>query len=546
MPFTMPAGGVVTWSRSAIEGLRSSSRRVWWTSFVLMTLLSGLWGLASPPFAGPDEPAHVIRAHALDHGELTGKTVNPRLRAELQTDDSHLEVRAPAIYKNVGTPCFAFDGNTTAACIQVAGSTRDTDAVTTAGRHPPAYYAIVGIASLLYEPGSGTVYLMRFITALMSGALFASAITALRRTASPTLTAVGLLFAITPMVLFVTGIVNPSAPEIAAAVTLWVCGLILVSGSDEQVDNRLVTIVGISACVLALSRQLAPLWLGLIALVMLGYSKRTSLRNLARSGWARLWAVLVVACAAAQTAWVLIVKPLDATNLERGRFDVPTSEIVQHTFGEGFSRYREMIGLFGWGDTPSPLMTYIVWTAGIGFLFFLAISLATRRHVAVILGLSVAIIVVPIALESAAYRDVGWVFWQGRYTLPLAVGLPILCAVAIASTERGRQFTGPRFVLSVGVLIAIAHILAFTQNIRRYTVGYFGEIQYWKQPYWSPPSSPLLLSIAYTAVITAFIAWVLLSTGICVKDAEMSDDSMTVSQSERKDEAVTMGASLHP
>jgi Predicted membrane protein (DUF2142) len=512
MPFSMRTGRVVTWFGSAIERLCSSSRRIWWTSFVLMTLVSALWALATPPFAGPDEPAHVIRAHAIDHGELTGETVSPRLRAELQTDDTHVQVRAPAVYKNVGTPCFAFDGNITAACIQVAGSTRDTDAVTTAGRHPPAYYAVVGTVSLLYEPGSGTVYLMRFITALMSGALIASAITAVRRTASPTLAAVGLLFAVSPMVLFVTGIVNPSAPEIAAAITLWVCGLILVAGSDEQVDNRLVTIVGISACVLALSRQLAPLWLGLIALVMLGYSKRASLRNLACSGWARLWAVLVVACAAAQTAWVLIVKPLDATRLERGRFDVPTSEIVQHTFGEGFSRYREMIGLFGWGDTPSPLMTYIVWTAGVGFLFFLAINWATRRQVAVILGLSAAIIVVPIALESAAYRDVGWVFWQGRYTLPLAVGLPILSAVAIASTERGRQFTRPRLVLGVGVLIAVAHILAFAQNARRYTVGYFGEIQFWKNAQWSPPLSPLLLTIAYTAAVIAFVGWALVQS----------------------------------
>jgi hypothetical protein len=509
MPFTMPAGRVVTWSRSAIEGLQSSSRRVWLTSFVLVTLLSALWGIANPPFAGPDEPAHVIRAHAIDHGELTGKTVSPRLRAELRTDDTHLEVRAPAVYKDVGTPCFAFDGNVTASCIRVDGSTRDTDAVTTAGRHPPAYYAVVGIGTLLHEPGSGTVYLMRFITALISGALIASAITALRRTASPTLVAVGLLFAISPMVLFVTGIVNPSAPEIAAAITLWVCGLILVSGTDEQVDNRLVTIVGISACVLALSRQLAPLWLGLIALVMLGYSKRTSLRNLARSGWARLWAVLVVACAAAQTAWVLIVKPLDATNLERGRFDVPASEIVRHTFGEGFLRYREMIGFFGWGDSPSPLLTYIVWAAGVGFLFFLAINLATRRQVAVIFGLIAAIIVVPIALEGAAYRDVGWVFWQGRYTLPLAVGLPIFTAMAIASTERGRQFIQPRLILGVGVLVAVAHILAFAQNLRRYTVGYFGEIQFWKNPQWSPPVSPLLLTIAYIAAVGAFVSWVL-------------------------------------
>ncbi len=43
--------------RLTVDALGSSARRVWWTSFVLVILLSGLWGIANPPFAAPDEPA---------------------------------------------------------------------------------------------------------------------------------------------------------------------------------------------------------------------------------------------------------------------------------------------------------------------------------------------------------------------------------------------------------------------------------------------------------------------------------------------------------
>ena len=364
---------VESWLNAAVERLRSSPRRVWWTTFVLVTVLSGLWAIANPPYAAPDEPAHVKRAVALDHGELTGKNPSPQLLRRLGNDNSSLVVRVPEAYTIPEPGCFAFYPDVSAACLHGGGSTRDVETVTTAARHPPAYYAVVGLASLVHAPGSGAVYLMRLIGAVITGAFVATAITALQRTPAPRLVATGLLVAITPMVLFVGGTVTPSVPEIAAALALWVCGLALVSQTNERVDKRLVTAVGISASVLALSRQLSPLWLGLIALSMLVLASRDSLRNLARSSWARLWALVVAACTLAQIGWVVVVKPLDASLLGRKRIDVPNSEIVRTSLGATSSRYREMIGLFGWLDTPSPALTYLLWTVAIGFLFLLAV-----------------------------------------------------------------------------------------------------------------------------------------------------------------------------
>jgi hypothetical protein len=494
---------------SGVERLRSSPRRVWWTSFVLVAFLSGLWGIANPPFGAPDEPAHLRRAVALDHGELTGETASRQVLRQLGGDNSNLVVRVPEVLALADPGCFAFKPDTSAACLRVAGSSRDIDTVTTAARHPPAYYAVVGLVSLVYPPGSGTVYLMRLIGALMTGAFIATAITALQRTIAPRMVATGLLVAITPMVLYVGSTVSPSVPEIAAALALWVCGLVLVSETRNRVDNRLVTAVGISACVLALSRQLAPLWLGLIALTMLVYADRVALRSIARSTLARVWGALVAACALAQIGWVLVVKPLDATLLGRTRTDAPTSEVVRASFGATFGRYREMIGLFGWLDTPSPALTYVLWTVAIAFLFLLAVMWARRRHVVLLLALVVATVVVPVLLESPAYQDVGNVFWQGRYTLPLAVGIPILAAMSIASTKRGRELAQPRYFQAIGAIVAIGSALAFAQHLRRYTVGYNGNLWYWQHAQWSPPMSPLLLTVAYTIAIVAFVAWAL-------------------------------------
>jgi hypothetical protein len=112
-------------------------------------------------------------------------------------------------------------------------------------------------------------------------------------------------------------------------------------------------------------------------------------------------------------------------------------------------------------------------------------------------------------IESATYNDSGGVFWQGRYTLPLAVGVPILAAVTLTSTERGRQLATSGLLLGIGVVIGLAHVLAFAQNLRRNTVGYDGAFQFWEHPNWVPPLSPLLLTIAYVVAIGAFMTWLL-------------------------------------
>jgi Predicted membrane protein (DUF2142) len=503
--------GILSSLRSLVEGLRSSDRRVWLTSFALVTLLSGLWALGNPLYAGPDEPAHVIRAVALDHGQLTGKKLTPRIREDLgNARKDYLIVRVPAIYGIASTSiCFSYEPNVTASCLDFSASTREVDDLTYVARHPPAYYAVIGAVSWVYPPGSGTVYVMRFLSVLMTGALIATAITALRRSATPTLVAAGLVFAVTPMVLFAGSVVNPSGLEIAASVAVWACGLVLVLQTHERIDKPLVTGAGIAGCVLALSRQLGPLWLGLIGLTLLGVANRAALRNLARSNWARLWAFLIVAFSLAQVAWGVIVRPLDVTLSEQEPLDIETAQLIRLTLGATIARYRDMIGTFGWLDTPSPAVTWIPWTVGIAFLFFGAVLWASRRFAASLLGLLGAVIIVPVAIESSAYRDAGGLSWQGRYTLPLAVGIPMLAAIALASTERGRQVVTPRLLVTIGVVAGVGHIFAFAQNLRRYTVGYHGPIQFWKSPQWVPPVSPLLLIAAYALAVGAFMVWLL-------------------------------------
>src|SRR5205085_234007 len=231
---------------------------------LFVAALTGLWGVATPLFANADEPAHVVRAASVARGELVGKTPRSKLLM------GYTFVKLPAIYDAAGDHlnCFARKPNRDASCHSFTGSESKTkEVITEAGRHPPAYYAMVGGISRLWPNAPGAVYLMRFATVLITALFVAFAVGALSRMASPRVALVGLAVALTPMVLSFGAAVNPTAPETAAAIATWACGLVVVSQLRErkEPDRGLVVQLGIAASALVLARQISMFWLAFIA-----------------------------------------------------------------------------------------------------------------------------------------------------------------------------------------------------------------------------------------------------------------------------------------
>ena len=270
-----------------------------------------------------------------------------------------------------------------------------------------------------------------------------------------------------------------------------------------------MTATGLAAVVLTLSRQVGPLWLGLIALIVASVADRDALRALAGAKWARIWAVIVAAATLFQLTWNGTVHPVDATRVERTPFHGPVVDAVEYSAGGVFLRFRGMVDSFGWADTRAPILTLVFWTACAGFLVLVALAWVRRRQVVALVTLVAATVVVPIVMEATVYRHEG-THWEPRYALPLAVGIPIVAASCLAATGRGRRLVTPRLLWTVGIVLGVGHVLAFSNNLRRYTAGYSRELQYWLSPQWRPPGmSPLIVTIAYAAVVGAFVAWVL-------------------------------------
>ena len=133
---------------------RTTYRRRWLVTFVLLLALASAWSLVTPPGGGPDEPAHAIRAAAVAGGELTGDPYPP-------VGGGALVVEAPASLDALDPTCFAFQSGISASCRpSYEGPDSDKEIVTTAGVSPPAYYAIVG-GPLQLVPSLDGLYLAR-------------------------------------------------------------------------------------------------------------------------------------------------------------------------------------------------------------------------------------------------------------------------------------------------------------------------------------------------------------------------------------------------
>lgn len=489
--------------------------------FALLTALGSIWALASPPTASPDEPSHAIHAAAVARGELLGAPLGARQRRDLALGTGGREGGKPSAYRSVTVPgiydtpnwgCFAFYRYTSADCLGFVGSRRDAAVVTPVVWYPPAYYAVVGLAARPFPAGPGALYVMRFAGVLMMAALLASATASLRRVPNSRWLVLGILVGLTPMTVFLAGSVNPSGIEIVAALALWCSGAVLVrelSGSGAVPSARVVARVGLAGLALALARQSSPIWLVLIVATLGFVATREARRTLIGSRVVRRWALVVAIGVVAQIAWVVVVQPLSVKHSIFPDANPSTSELLRGTIGHGPALYREMIGVFGWLDTPAPFVTVAAWTLALVVLIGTALVVGHRRWVVATLGVLFATWAIPIVLAFVGSSRVAALHWQGRYTLPVAVGIPVLAACSVVDSTTRARLAGSALLPVLGVTLATGQWLALAQNVRRYAVGYDGPVWYFLAPRWSPPGGAALHALVGALVIAATYWWLL-------------------------------------
>lgn len=481
---------------------RPSEARRWLVAWVLFCAVGGLWALASPMFSVPDEPSHAVYAAAAVRGEIWA-----------HAHGTITDVTVPADFARAGAmTCFARHPETPAGCAGAFGGHAGmTHATTTAGRYPPAYYLFAGLPTLV-TTGAKAFYLMRLLTVALVAALLASATCSALRTRRPVLALTGLGFAVTPMVLFFAGAVNPQGPEIAAAVAVWVSGFVLLSdlrrdpSTPLTLANPLLRRTLVAMAALSLCRTVSLLWLALVVVALLAaLITRTSARRLltSRAVWA---AVPVLALTCGSTLFWIVARHAAISEDITAYANSPLHGALIQSVGKLNDELFEMIGVFGWLDAAAPGIVYVAFLLGLGALGLVALVVSGRRT-GIVLGLvALGVMVVPVVMELLTYRTDAFP-WQGRYTLPLAVGVPLILGLSAATSPREPSLPRLRLVAAFGAVFVVVQFGAFLGTLNRYVKGEFGFFLLTPSG-WAPP---LPTSVLLGGMLVALLAMVVLA-----------------------------------
>ncbi|MDN4614428.1 DUF2142 domain-containing protein [Leifsonia sp. F6_8S_P_1B] len=465
----------------------------------MLALLSALWAWATPPSASPDEPAHIVRAASVVRGELFGEP----------SKDGHIV----AVPRYVGDAhrltCSAFHPELSAACpLPAAGSPDDTVlAPTTAGLYNPLYYALVGWPTLIAHDASGIVG-MRLVSALLSSLFAALAFAVVWTMRSRRVPLLAFAVAVTPMLLFLSGSVNPNAVEATATLAVF-CGMLAIVLSPDPARLRgRAAIVAVAAVLAVNARGLSPLWVLVALAVPLLLADRSTLRALFRRPAVLLTAGLIGAGTLAAVAWTLATNSL--ANAIAHPEEAQAFPLVGAPPLTGFSNVlfdtveyaHGLIGLFGWLDTPAPGIVLYGWGLAVGAIAVGALLVLRGRRLAAAIALIAAFVLLP-PLVQAAYIHGGGMIWQGRYALPLFLCLVIGVAALLADQPFADGAAWRRLRVLVLIGAAGGQLWAFAAALRRYAVGSAGSLHtfLFGDAAWAPVGGVLPVLLATTAVI---------------------------------------------
>lgn len=471
---------------------------------IVYFLLGTAWAFSSPIYSIPDEYAHAVKAAAVVRGDIrpTSRTVGER-------------VQAPAWLASTSWRCFAGHPEVTADCqAKMTESTSLTTQSTTAGRYPPLYYSLLGLPTILLA-GTSALYAQREMTVLMSALLLGLA--AWSAAATPRSGRVLLAFgiAVTPMTVYLMGGVSPQAPEIAAAAGVWISGWALFQ-SRSSLDSGVLVRLTISACALALCRPLSVLWMTLIAgTLLVGFARVRHWTMFRESTSAKICAGFVLIACVSQSIWVVSTSSLVQST---SAVHMSTPEAIVTSLSRQLWWLLQMIGLFGWLDTISWAPVYLVWFVAVTSLVMTALMLgSTRERLALLLGMAGSM-AIPTIAEVTTREWTGFA-WQGRYTLPMAIGI-ILMSGMVAS--RRFKFTADGLSWDsvarnlVAPVVGAAHFLAWGSALKRYSVGETVGIPFGDGAFkWTPPGGVwawVFVMGFSSCLFTLWLRWVVTAT----------------------------------
>jgi hypothetical protein len=473
-------------------------------------LLALAWMLGNPAGAAPDEPAHYLKALAVAGGHPAGRPVHLPVSPSDDERQTWMKrttrgVDVPAGLSPAGLGCNALHPTESARCQRVAHpADQPSRGLTYIGTHQPLVYLLPGALARLGHDPVTAIRLGRVGNALTSVGLLLAAVALLWDRDAGVVSVVGLVVAVTPMVVFLASSLTASGPEVAGAVCFLAALLRLGRRSSGEEPAWAWVALAVGGVVLASSRTLGPLWVVLLALVAVAVDGPGPARRAVRAGGRRaVWSLAAVAAAlAGGVGWELAVQPhggVHAGELVR---------LVGPSLRQLPELVRQQIGVFGSLDAAMPPVAYRCWSLLVLALVLLALWVGTRRQRAVLVVLPVAIVAVTVAVAALNRSQTGFGM-QGRYVLAFAVALPLVAGETLFRNRPAHgAFAGEPLLALVLVSAAAVQALGWYVNARRSAVGTEAPWLFIGRSEWSPPLGwyPLVAVVAVAAGMMALSA----------------------------------------
>ncbi|HUY86122.1 MAG TPA: DUF2142 domain-containing protein, partial [Acidimicrobiales bacterium] len=362
----------------------------------------------------------------------------------------------------------------------------------------------------------------------------------------------GVTIAMTPVVLFNGSIINPNGLEATGAIALWSCLAAMFCNSPGSEQSLLIPLGTVSACITASMRGLSPFWVVVICLIAAIYAGKESISRIFQHRLSKICLATIFAALSLASIWIIWAGSLDLAGYPCGNKCPSLPRAISISAGKTWTDLHQLVNVFGWinlstnkltTDTTAPQATYLIWCAVmIGVLLAVAYATLPHRKFSILrndtsnvfrsskpssrtipiesdtrqrnfqksrgiaLGILVlAVIVMPVILEVSQSRNIGFI-WQGRYILPIAVGIPIL---ASGMLRPGHMMV--QFVRFCGLILLIGQVIAFYGILHRYSVGANGSWWIFGHVAWSPPL-PICLLIALLALSMSSVYWSMLKS----------------------------------
>jgi len=470
-----------------------------------LALLLAAWIVATQPFAAPDEASHYLRALTVANGQLLGPKMRyPPVPGMTLTELAFVQgdtrgVLVPSRLSPPGVLCAGgnTDSRPSRGCIEA----------TPTGDYFPPPYLLPALALEVSSDATSGLWLGRIASAVPCFAFIVLAFILLWELDCWSI--VGLMLAVSPMVLFVGSILNPNGLEIAASLA-FAAAVLRIARAPARAHRWVWVVLVISGAVTVLSWQVGPVFaIGdlLLGMALIG---RDGLRAL-QTASGRMVRLAGVALLAACGFWLWYSR---ASGVSHTQFGVsPVLASLHEGLVQLESVLRDAVGRFGALTVHLPAWACWSWWLAVVAVVAVAAWLGNRRERVVIGSVMVTAFAFPVLAYAWFQRHSGFGM-QGRYVLPVLMLIP-LAAGEVIYRHRSRLVSSrtARLTLPVGIaLIAAFQAYAWWFDARN-AAGAPGTIRVWAHATWSPPLGWIAWTLAPALGAGALLAVAALQAG---------------------------------